>query len=338
MRPAHRRTRSRRRPFPLWPFLLVLVALAGGEAYSAGAHWRVLAAGTGAWRWLGVLAAHSRLAARTVAPPPPVGVPPAPNPPAAADFARLEADLPGLMHGYGPRSSLWFADLDSGRLITVAPEERYHPASTLKLPLVVALFEGAQAGRWSLDDDWAITADDWEDGAGNLLDTPAGTKFSLRDLARRAIVDSDNIAANALLRRVGYDRVRASMRQAGAKVASDSLRSFAVTDLGPVLVQLDKRGQKDPKTWQPLLDWLSHTTMNEWLPAGLPPGFTAYHKWGAYDGNDHEAAIVVGPGAHYVLVVYTDSTRDDAALIRAVSARVAQAYPAGRVRSFDHRE
>lgn len=109
-----------------------------------------------------------------------------PDPPAAADFDRLAADLPDLLASYGARSAVWFMDLSSGREMVLGGDQRFHPASTLKPPLVVALIEGAQAGRWSLDDSWPLAEADWEDCAGNLQAVPAGTAFSLRELARRA--------------------------------------------------------------------------------------------------------------------------------------------------------
>ena len=251
--------------------------------------------------------------------------------PVQVDFARLQADLTALMADYGPRSSLWFEDLSSGRRLSLGADERFHPASTLKLPLVVALFEGAQQGRWTLDDRWAVNDDDWEDGAGDLQDVAAGSEFTLRELARRAIVDSDNIAANALLRKVGFEGVRISMRQAGAALTSGTLTSLSTADLGAVLSQLARRSAANPRAWQPLLDWLSHSQRNDWLPAPLPSSYTVFHKWGAYGGAENDAGIVSGPEARYVLVVFTDGTSDGGDLIRALSARVARAFPLPQV-------
>ena len=272
------------------------------------------------------------------APPPMSAVSrPAPQPqpvlpPAQPDYARLQADLTAILRDYGPRSALWFEDLSTGKQIVIGADERFHPASTVKLPIVVALIEGAQKGRWKLTDQWAISADDWEDGAGSLQNVPAGTQFALQELARRAIEESDNVAANALARKVGFAAVRDSMRQAGAALSTGTLTSLGVADLGAVLDSLAKRSADDPKTWGPLLDWLSHTTMNEWLPAPLPNSFTVYHKWGAYGDAEHDAGIVTGPGVRYALVICTDGTRDGGALIRALSGRVLHTFPASTLR------
>jgi len=333
--PRFTRRRVRARPARRWLLLL----LTGGLLLGWGLH-APLRSVLGRV-WLGLLTRAGgglALAATPAAGPAPLAAPlppPPPPDPTGADFDRLAAALPALLELYGARSAVWFQDLKTGREIAIGTDQRFHPASTLKLPLVVALIEGAKAGRWSLDDPWPIKTADWEEGAGNLQLVPDGTAFALRELARRAIEDSDNIAANALFRKVGYDGVQDSMRRAGAPLQSGTLSSLSVTDIGPVLVQLARRVAAQPETWRPLMDWLSHTTRNDWLPAGLPPGFTAYHKWGGYDGNDHDVAIVRAANAQYVLVVYTYRTRDDGALIQAVSARVARVYePTGEPASL----
>ena len=80
------------------------------------------------------------------------------------------------------------------------------------------LYEEALAGRLDLEERIPYLREDYETGTGVIVGYRFGTAFTLRKLAELAIVESDNAAANMLLRRLGKQPFLDFRRAAGAQV------------------------------------------------------------------------------------------------------------------------
>jgi len=89
------------------------------------------------------------------------------------------------------------------------------------VPLLVALYAEALAGRLDLGERVGYRADTRVAGSGVLQFLDDGLNPTLRDLAVLMMTVSDNTATDLVLERVTKDRVNATMRAYG-------LRSIAV--------------------------------------------------------------------------------------------------------------
>jgi beta-lactamase class A len=93
--------------------------------------------------------------------------------------------------------------LDGGAAIRANADLPLPTASAVKLYLLAALFAADAAGRLSLDERVAYSADHYTRGSGVLKLLAPGLAPTLRDHARLMIAVSDNVATNAVIRALG---------------------------------------------------------------------------------------------------------------------------------------
>lgn len=224
--------------------------------------------------------------------------------------------------------------LGTGAMLLLREDERMHPASTMKIPVMMALFEAVDRGEMRLDqavpvrnqfaslmDGSPYQLDPKEDSDPDLY-AAVGQTRTLDELIRRMITRSSNLATNLLIERIGATRVTDLARQLGAggvlvlrgvedgKAYQAGMNNvITARDLMILLEALLPDADNSPfsaASRQRMLDILKAQELNEKIPAGLPSGMPVAHKTGDITGFHHDAAIVFPPGEKpYVLVVLT---------------------------------
>jgi beta-lactamase class A len=256
-----------------------------------------------------------------------------------------------LEPGRDAQVSLAICDLASGYQILVKPDVPFHPASTFKLAVMMEVHHQAAEGEFSLDDLMPIKnsfqslADQSEyslspqDDSETDLYRHIGERLSLRDLTRRMIVSSSNLAANLLIEKVGAERVTRFMQSLGTndllvlRGAEDKKayalglnNSASARSIMQILVRLAKRSVVSPAASDEMIAILLQQQHNEGIPAQLPSGVKVAHKTGWIEHVYHDAAIVFPPGhTPYIVVILTSglSETDEApALVAALSAAI----------------
>ncbi len=115
------------------------------------------------------------------------------------------------------RSSIYAVDLKSGDTIAVRPDQPMNTLSVIKLPVMVAAFRDAEAGKLNLDERYTIRPEDLRRGSGLLQTFAPGLQPTWRDIITQMIVTSDNTATDLMIRRVGMGRVNALLDTLGLK-------------------------------------------------------------------------------------------------------------------------
>jgi beta-lactamase class A len=267
-----------------------------------------------------------------------------------ADSLR-EAITSRITASPGAVVGLSFEDLQTGEKIEINSDTVFHAASTMKIPVMIEVLRRAKAGAFSLDQQVLLVnqfssivdgspypmlkADD-EDTALYAL---VGTRVPIRNLLRRMITRSSNLATNELISLVGAKNVTAMARTIGAthtnvlrgvedQKAFDAglINTTTAADLATMLLTIDKGTALSPEASAEMKEILLAQEVNDKIPAGLPPGTPVAHKTGEITAVSHDAAVVYPPGRKpYVLVVMTRGLRDSAqstALISDISRMV----------------
>ena len=227
-------------------------------------------------------------------------------------------------------------DVETRRELLFRPDVKYHPASTMKAAVMVEVFRQARTGRFRMEDPIPVKnqfksiADDSafsvarEDDADSGLHDRIGAAESVRELTRRMIVRSSNLATNLLIDLVGAECVTKEMARLGArdlivlrgvedtpafeKGLNNSATARSLMTLMRRLAEGKAGSESDSAE---MIRILESQEFNEGIPAGLPPGTRAAHKTGWITGIYHDAAIVFLPGRRpYVLVIMTRGIRD----------------------------
>jgi beta-lactamase class A len=258
----------------------------------------------------------------------------------ASDLAPLELAIRERI-AREPRGDFAIAvtDLETGRSLGVNETLAMHAASTMKVAVLLELYRAAAEGRLSLDDriavrnrfrsiadtsHYSLTA---EDDSEPELYRLVGGSTTLRDLARRMIVRSSNLAANILIDTLRAERVRATLARVNAsgmnvqRGVEDSPAFRAgmnnTTDALGFARTLAAIGRCDilPRTLcDELTGILLDQEFNDMIPAGLPPGTRVAHKTGWITGIRHDGGIIYPDGSPpYVLVVLTRNAADTTA-------------------------
>ena len=249
------------------------------------------------------------------------------------------------------RVSLAICDLASGYQILVKPDLPFHPASTIKLGVMMEVYHQASEGEFSLDEllpikNFFLSLADQsefslspEDDSETDLYLHIGEQLSLRDLTWRMIVDSSNLATNLLIEKIGAANITRFMHALGADglvicrgvedkkaYALGLNNSVTARSLMQILFRLARRSVVSPVVSDEMIAILQQQHFNEGIPALLPAGVRVAHKTGWIDKVYHDAAIVYPPQhTPYIVVILTSglSEKDEApVLVATLSAAI----------------
>ncbi|HKH45694.1 MAG TPA: serine hydrolase [Thermoanaerobaculia bacterium] len=261
---------------------------------------------------------------------------------ACASYRYPENTLPGRIERIAKESrgvvSVAYENLGTGVTLSFQDTEILHAASTMKVPVMMALFEAVDRGQMRLDEpvrvanDFAsivdgsrYVLDQKEDGDPDLY-AALGQTRPLEELIRHMIVRSSNLATNLLIEKIGATNVTDLMRRLGSydiqvlrgvedQKAYEAGLNNRVTAKDLLLLY---KVLLDGKTFSAssrdrMLEILKAQEFNEKIPAGLPAGIPVAHKTGDITAIHHDAAIVFPPGEKpYILVVLTGGIADEA--------------------------
>jgi len=227
-----------------------------------------------------------------------------------------------------------FRTLDGNTEWSFHPDDPFHAASTMKIPVMIELFRQANEGRLRLDDPLTIH-DEFHsiaDGSPYYLD-PAddsesdlykaeGQTRTLSQLCELMITVSSNLATNLLIQKLGIDNIRSTVHTLGAdgmnvlRGVEDS-KAFAkelnntttARGLQILLTAIADGRAVSPDSSRQMIEILQRQHFNEGIPAGLPPGTRIAHKTGEITKIHHDAAIVYAPRP-FVLVILVRGLAD----------------------------
>jgi len=256
--------------------------------------------------------------------------------PARAGSEAAREAVEARIAASGAEVSVAFRLLDGGDELLLRPDEVYHAASTMKVPVMIELYAEAAAGELSLDEPLVVSdrfasivdgspyalspADDSETG----LYERVGEPVPLGRLCEAMIQQSSNLATTLLISRLGVQRIRARTADLGAqgmlvlRGVEDGeafRRGLNNTTTARALLRLLEaiaRGEAaDPASSQAMEALLRGQHFVDGIPAGIPPGVPIANKTGSITRIHHDAAIVRAPHP-FVLVVLTRGIEDDA--------------------------
>jgi beta-lactamase class A len=230
----------------------------------------------------------------------------------ASDRERVQKVLEEArkeIEDYKGVAGLYVKDLEEDSGYGIRPDEQFFAASTIKIPIMVAVYRKVDEGELEFSQEVEIQEEDWAAGAGWLQWEKAGTKQTVGDLLLLMITQSDNVAANALVRTVGgADHVNEVARSMGAedtvlyqKVSSERGAVPALDnrstprDMATMMQQIAEGKAASEKSYENRLDW--------WLDEGLPPGVDAANKAGWLYRVYDEVGIVENDDRRYVIAI-----------------------------------
>jgi len=266
----------------------------------------------------------------------------------ATSSEGLRPRIEALIRKSGADAAVAYRTLDGREALLIQADVEYHAASTMKVPVLIELFRQARAGRLALDDEIPVVNEFHSivDGSPYKLDTSdasdaavvrhLGGRMSYRALAEGMITVSSNFATNLVIERLGAKNVQATVVAMGAtgmrvlrgvednKAFEKGLNNTTTARALLTLMEAIAKGEAvDKASSDEMAAILRRQTVNDRIPAGLPPGTPVAHKTGEITRIRHDAAIVYAPRP-FVLVVLIRGL-DDAKKASALAADITRA-------------
>ncbi len=242
--------------------------------------------------------------------------------------------------------AVYFKTLAGKAEWSTRPDDVFHAASTMKVPVMIELFHQVKQGKLKLGDKivvknqfrsmvdgspYSLSAAD--DSEGDLYNAE-GQARTLRELCELMITVSSNFATNLLIDKLGVENIRATVHALGAdgvvvlrgvedgKAFEKGLNNTITARGLAMLLEAIAQGKAvDAASSQAMIAILERQKFNEGIPAGLPAGIAVAHKTGEITKIHHDAAIVFAKRP-YVLVILVRGLADhkqSAALIKDIS-------------------
>ena len=228
------------------------------------------------------------------------------------------SDFPG-------RYSVAVQDLTTGERWVLGADDRYHPASTIKMPVTLFALNQYRSGKLRWSDVIEYTRADFESPGGGAFETaPFGGLYPVENLINRALMYSNNVAVNMLGRHLGWNKIREWTRTIGGDLYRREDGAPEVTVLSELgwWLHLNQLMRQEPKAADLIVGPLRKVAYAGRITAGLPSGTDHLHKFGSYNGNFHDGGVIFTERP-YALVIMTGGAREyeaDAAIARASAA------------------
>jgi beta-lactamase class A len=245
---------------------------------------------------------------------------------------RLEASIQRTTRSVNATWGVYVKSIETGEEIALDADRQMETMSTIKIPLMVEVFEQIKAGRFTLTDKYTFALADSQPGTGTIQRLDPGAVMTVKDLITMMIIVSDNTATEVLYRMVGgIAAVNARMDTLALKqtrAMNIPSRWFPLLRAAPTTERFYRDGTSPfglstPREMGRLLELMERGTLVDKPSSDLMlrilrgqlyrtripryvTGYTIPHKTGdflPYVGDD--VGVLEGPGTTIVLSIFT---------------------------------
>lgn len=252
------------------------------------------------------------------------------------NFTGLRKQLNEYVSQTPVKTGVYFEYLPTGNSIGVREKEVFFTASLIKLPVVMRTYYLINEGKLKTEQIVTLKAEHIDKGFGDLWMRGEGAELSVKTLTDAVLTHSDNTAYRALSDLIDqYNSVSGDKRSVldvydYLDIANDEAGGNAgITpkNFSSILRSLYLSAYLPYKYSNHILEHLTESEFNDWLPEPIPSDVKVAHKFGLYNAEPHEfsvhsdCGIVYHPKRPYMLCVMVN-TFDEAIArntIRAIS-------------------
>ena len=230
------------------------------------------------------------------------------------EMIGLRKDLKNLMLGYKTiEPSIFVWEYDSGKYVDINADKHFSAASIIKIPVLLEVFKSIEAQELSIDETMTLTEYYRSEGSGKMKYHQVGNKYTIDNLARMMIEQSDNTATNMLVAAVGgMPRVNSAIKSWGIKNTEiknwlpdlEGTNYTTSKDLAKMLYNIENTSFISTNSKNYIFDYMGHVENNRLIKAGLPNNATFIHKTGDIGSTLGDAGIVTTPtGKKYIVSI-----------------------------------
>jgi beta-lactamase class A len=212
------------------------------------------------------------------------------------EFDNMTRNLSGI---YG----LFIMDLSSGYSYGVNENEKFEAASLIKLPVMALSFIESEKGNLNLNEKYLLKKEDKIAGSGSLYSKPAGYEVTYENLIRLMGKQSDNTSFNVLRKRFNDEKINNEAKMIGMVSTDIKSNQTSPKDIGVFFESLWNNNLINRENKEKLLEYLTSTSYEDHLPAGLPAEIKFAHKYGKEVHVVNDAGIVMNDEPYIIVVM-----------------------------------
>lgn len=220
----------------------------------------------------------------------------------------LREELTGL--AAGKNISIYFEFLNTGANVRIN-DVPFFPGSLMKIPVAMAAMKKIESGEWSLDDRLVLTDADKSALYGDLYKLPSGTTFTVEDLLKELLVQSDDTARSIFVRNLGEQSIEDVLTYLGLDDVVNTDLKVTTQRYSNFWRSLYTASYLSPQSSQKLLEIMDLPHDQALLRDGIAPSVDFSHKIGERGDVYADSGIVYIPHRPYILTVMVQSSSTD---------------------------
>lgn len=180
----------------------------------------------------------------------------------------------------GNQIGVYFEYLNTGANISINQDTRFWPASLSKMPTVLAVMKKVEDGEWQLSNEMVLFAEDKDQRFGDLYKKATGTRFTIEELLKETLINSDNTSHRILVRNLSSEDYTDCLEALGMEQLYDENYDITAKEYSRIFRSLYVSSYLTRPDSEQLLKWLSQTPFDELLGSSIPDDVQFAHKIG----------------------------------------------------------
>jgi beta-lactamase class A len=233
------------------------------------------------------------------------------------NFAPLRKQLLEIQKKYPQKTYIYFNYLNNGSWVGINERDLFVAASTIKVPLAMALFKAVEEGKLKLTDSYSLEELDLDENFGNLYKVGTNKEFTVQELVKIMLEQSDNTAMKAIFHifeKIGIDDPLINVYGfMGWDINTLELvpdigqtpnyQDINLKTLSNMFLSLYNATYVSPEHSEQILEYLANSPFNEKIVAGVPESIPVAHKIGIAANAEtfSDCGIIYAPNRHYLL-------------------------------------
>jgi beta-lactamase class A len=252
--------------------------------------------------------------------------------PRQSPLQRLQSSIERITASVNATWGIYVKSIETNEEVAIGADRQMETMSTIKIPLMIEVFEQIKAGKFKLTDKYTFDAADLRGGTGVIRSLEPGAVLTVKDLITLMVIVSDNTATDVLYKMVGGpDAVNRRMEALGLQKTRaqtlaapwfDALRSASSTEafyregkhpfglttpreMGSILEKMERGLLVDKPSSELMLQIMRGQLYRTRIPRYIT-GYRIPHKTGdflPYVGDD--VGMLEAPGKTIVVSIFT---------------------------------
>lgn len=148
----------------------------------------------------------------------------------------------------------------------------------------MTVMKKVEQGEWKLNDQLVLMSGDFDPRSGDqnsrIYNSPVGTRFTVEELVKELVINSDNSAYAILARNTTNSDVQRLVDAVGLDQLANKSGRISAKEYARLLRSLYTASFLSRENSQKILEWLNQSQFNNYLAYPLPSDVKFPHKYG----------------------------------------------------------